>query len=229
MMSVDGTVRRVAQRMRECGDAGQWVEEARRKVRLALKEEGIDSFIVDNTVYAFTLKAPAVTNAIEQAGLAGTFTVVGVKTSSGVPERPVDFHEIRQGALNRAFGALEGLVEVEPLPRFALGIENGLIDIGAAGPYVDLAVVALLERSASRPEMLSKAVFTTSTGVPCHPKYVRRSFDTGRAKTAGHFIAEEMGCDDTDWHSHLSGGRLSRSTILDQAVLAALAFKFQKS
>lgn len=167
-------------------------------------------------------KIAAAGRAITSAGLQARVQLIGTKTSSGVPEQPLGFEEIRQGALRRALGALENVSDAQ----FALGIENGLVDIGAMGPLIDLAVVVLIERSPSMLHMLSTAIYTTSTGVPCDPKYFRQSYDTVRTKTVGAFIAEEMGCDGTDWHAHLSGGYLLRSNILEQAVLGALSFRF---
>lgn len=167
-------------------------------------------------------KIEAAQRALKTAALENVFTITGAKTSSGVPEQPVGFDEIRKGALTRAFGALDAIAEA----RYALGVENGIVDIGAAGPFIDLAVVVLVEHAASKPVMLSDAIYTTSAGLPCPPKYVRRSFDMSRQKTAGAFIAEDTGCDGTDWHAHFTGGRLPRNTILEQAILAALAIKF---
>ncbi len=173
-----------------------------------------------------THKLTVVANAIHQAGLADVLTIAGAATRSGVPEQPLGFDEIRAGAMARALGAFEQLDAQQP--SYALGIENGLVDIGTHVAYIDLAVVVLLERNANKQHMLATAVYTTSAGLPCASKYVRRSFDTQRANTAGYFIAEDTGCDSGDWHSHITQDRVPRRLILEQAVLAALAIKFPR-
>ena len=128
---------------------------------------------------------------------------------------PAPFAEGIAGATTRA---KESLVAV-PTATYGLGIESMLLEIDMT-TFLDLAVVCLWKRGAAA------GIFTTSTGILCPAEYVRESLKAGRRVTAGRFFAAATGANHADWHSHLTGGRLSRDETLEQAIFAVLVLAF---
>lgn len=138
-----------------------------------------------------------------------------VKTASGVPEQPFGLDETRTGATNRARAAL--LADVDA--TYGLGVENGIVPIGG-GLYIDMAVVVLLDRGCN------VLAVTTSCGIPCPAGDLAKSLADKQDTTAGKYIGQRTGCDDTDWHSHFTGGKFGRDAILADAIYGALALWF---
>ena len=128
---------------------------------------------------------------------------------------PAPMSEGMAGARTRAREALVAVASAE----YGLGIESQLIEIDMAH-YLDIGVVCLWKRGAET------AIYTTSPGILCPAEYVRESLRTGRRTTAGTFFAAATGAAHDDWHSHLTGGRLSREDLLEQAIFPALCLAF---
>ncbi|NPB02107.1 MAG: inosine/xanthosine triphosphatase [Methanopyri archaeon] len=68
------------------------------------------------------------------------FEVVGVEVDPGVPEQPVGWEEVYEGARNRALRALELGADL------GVGIEAGIVEVGGKNLDVHVAVVADGER-----------------------------------------------------------------------------------
>ena len=67
---------------------------------------------------------------------------------------------------------------------------------------------------------------TTSLGIPCPAADLAKSLADKQDTTAGKYIAQRTGCDDTDWHNHFTAGKLGRDAILADAIYGALALWF---
>ena len=153
-----------------------------------------------------SLKLDAVKAACEEVSIDAD--VIGVSTSSGVPEQPVGYEEILSGALNRSHEALANAGDA-----WTVGIENGLVRVGEER-YVDIAAVVIRIPGEA-------ALISTSEAVEFPWDEVSMALaSVGRSKTAGSFIADRYNCSEDDPHSYLTRGLTSRSEILE-AVLTA--------
>ena len=162
------------------------------------------------------LKLNAANGALALAALQEAFEMVSKKTKTGVNEQPYGDEEIFLGAWNRATFVLDAVPEA----RFGLGIENGLVP-HRRGFHRDYAYVVLRERGTEEFEV------ATSAGVICPERFVQMSRDSFWNETAGSFYAKETGCDGADWHSHATGGLLTREAILTTPVLDVFARKLR--
>lgn len=162
------------------------------------------------------LKLRAANNALVITALQTMFEMVSKKTATGVNEQPYGDAEGFLGAWNRATFVLEA----EPTARFGLGAENCLVK-RERGVHMDFAYVVLRERDSDEFEV------ATSAGVVCPERFVELSRATDWAETAGSFYAKETGCDGADWHSHATGGLLTRETILTTPMVDVFARKLR--
>jgi len=135
--------------------------------------------------------------------------VVAVKTGSGVPEQPFGIEQTRTGAVNRAMSALDQVHDADA----GLGVESGLVPVGDS--FIALAIVAFVQRGQA-------PRYATSTGIEFPQQDVLKSLVSKQNTTAGDFIAMRTGCDGTDPHEYLTGGRLRRNETLEQAIFAEL-------
>lgn len=152
-------------------------------------------------------KTRAVVEACLRLGL--NASVVSVSVKSRVADQPSYAAEILTGAHNRATSAWNGESDL------AVGIESGIVSF--AGTYMDVAVVAVKTET--------RHYYSTSAGFPFCEEDVaearRRGFS---ANTIGQVMAERItGCDPTDGVSHVTGSRMSRAELLEQAVRLALS------
>lgn len=149
----------------------------------------------------------------------------GANTKTGEMEQPMgrfgDPAPFSEGIAGATTRAKESLVAV-PEAEYGLGLESQLLEIDMAS-YLDFAVACIWKRGAAN------GIYTTSTGICCPAEFVRESLKTGRRVTAGKFLAAATGAAHDDWHSHLTGGRLSRDEMLEQAIFAVLALTFPKA
>jgi len=152
-------------------------------------------------------KIEAVKKACVSVGIDAEFSVT--KTPSGVREQPVGFEETFRGALARAKGARKAD------PRaVAIGIESGIFRFG--GTTLDMAIIAILTPD-------GRQIIASSAGFEFPEEYVKIAEARGfESTTVGSVIAEKFGGDSTDPHSALSGGKVSRSEILAEALALGL-------
>ena len=138
------------------------------------------------------------------------YDILTVKTSSGQNEQPVGFKETYDGALARA----EGARQAHP-GRIAVGIESGIFFVND-DIVLDIAIVVIISKNGHK-------IVSTSTGIQFPKKYVDEARVRGFDKTCvGNVIAEKMGGDHTDPHKILTGGEVTRSATLSEALLVAL-------
>jgi non-canonical (house-cleaning) NTP pyrophosphatase len=148
-------------------------------------------------------------------------TILGINTipfgfnvSSEVNSQPIGFNEIYTGAFNRAIGARGNSSDV-----VAVGIENGIIAMqrpGASIEYFDTAVIVIINEQGEN-------FVTTSPGIKFPTYYVDKARQAGfETTTAGSIIAEELGGNQSDPHSTITHGTVSRHQTLVTALVVAL-------
>jgi non-canonical (house-cleaning) NTP pyrophosphatase len=141
--------------------------------------------------------------------------IVGVKTVSVVNDQPVGFRETLVGATSRAVQA-----EIMRGGDLYIGIESGIINSsGGAIEAISIDIAVIVIRRNGRTVSVS-----TSTGV----MFPEADFDEadirGFAKTTvGSVIAERTGCDGTDPHAELTGGKFTRRDTLVHGIVMALS------
>lgn len=149
--------------------------------------------------------------------------VLPCDVSSGVAEQPMGFSAMSLGAITRAERALLHVTNTHGFSGrylLGLGIESGLECI--AGRWIDVAVVAVV-RQCLHSNVGSLAGLSTSVGIPFPPEFVAMALQDGLSEhTAGEKVAAVLGGDKTDPHSTLTLGRLSRASLLVDAIYAAL-------
>lgn len=136
-----------------------------------------------------------------------------VKTSSGQKEQPVGFEETFAGALNRAVSARRQRPDT-----IVIGIESGIfcIKTGFLDVYLDIAIIVVLDRNGRR-------IVTTSSGMEFPVRYIKEATNLGfKTTTIGSVITKELGGDPGDPHSTLTGGKISRTRTLVDALVMAL-------
>lgn len=145
--------------------------------------------------------------------------IVQTDAPSGVQTQPIDFHQIALGAYNRANHARKA----HPNCDFSLGIENGLVGTGDT-EWIDLAVICLHPSQGAASANGARAtplIYTTSAGLHMPKVDVQKSIATGCTVGAGSFMAQRRPSVPGDPHRAISGGVLSRETLLADAVYAA--------
>ncbi len=153
-------------------------------------------------------KIDAVKEACAKIGI--KVEIKGVSAKSEINEQPYGLEETYRGALNRAKNS-----QKENNKMFAMGIESGIIPID--DKFIDLAVVIVLTPD-------GKSFMGTSAGIE-FPKYAieearLRGFET---TTAGSIVAEKLGGSETDPHSTLTNGKISRKELLVDAIVSVLS------
>lgn len=154
-------------------------------------------------------KLDAVRKACERLGM--NASVSGIKTPLGQNAQPVGFDETFIGALDRIKPA-----RAQNADAIAVGIESGIFRYRERLISFDLAVIALLTLD-------NRLIVTTSAGIAFPDDCINIAEKRGFASTTvGSVIAEKMGGDPADPHSTLTGGRVSRTMILTDAIVMAL-------
>lgn len=148
------------------------------------------------------LKVKAVQAAFEDA------TVIGVKTSSGVPEQPLE-EETEQGAKNR----LSEAKRLHPDADLYIGIENGIFN--EEGNYVDKAIVVIENRDGQQQ-------IEHSVGVVFPERYYLEARERGFDNITVGQVMFEAGFVKTkdDPHADL-GDKISRVTFLTDTITLA--------
>ncbi|MES3004782.1 MAG: DUF84 family protein [Patescibacteria group bacterium] len=137
--------------------------------------------------------------------------VTEVGTESGVKEQPVGYGETGLGARNRAQTARMARPEA-----IGIGIESGVVAI-APGKVYDFAVVYIIS-GANRPPVSSvSAEFEFPHD--CFVEAQSIGFDT---MTVGKIIAQKHGGKHDNPHMILSNGKVSRTTLIAEAIETAL-------
>jgi inosine/xanthosine triphosphatase len=155
------------------------------------------------------LKVRAVQHAIDRIGLEAE--VVGVQTSSGVPEQPYGREQTVEGATNRARAAYDSGTG----GCYAVGIENGIVPAVSHEHALDLAYIVIIDPSGRR-------IVRKSIGVVVPTDLVEASLASKQTQTAGALEAMRSGCDPADPHRVWSKGATDRETILANALYNAL-------
>jgi non-canonical (house-cleaning) NTP pyrophosphatase len=165
-------------------------------------------------------KVKAALAAIARTGLPLVLACANTKT--GEMEQPMgrfgDPAPLSEGMAGAKTRATEALLAV-PEAEYGLGSESQLLEIDMSS-YLDITVTCLWKRGAT------SGIYTTSTGICCPAEYVRESLKAGRRVTAGKFFAAATGAAHDDWHRHITGGRLARDEMIEQAIFAALVLCF---
>lgn len=156
-------------------------------------------------------KLEAVRKACERLGIEADIS--GVKTSSGQNEQPFELRKTFSGALARA-----EQVRAKNPATLSIGIESGIAHIDVrTQTVVDIAVIVLITLD-------NRQIVTTSAGIVFPWDYVKTAESRGfKLTTVGSVIAEKFGGDPADPHSILTGGRVSRTMILTDALVLALS------
>ncbi len=135
------------------------------------------------------------------------FDVEGVDVDPGVPEQPVGWDEVYEGASNRAKAALERGADL------GVGIEAGLVEVG--GRYLDVHVAVVTDGD--------------SEGVGLSPGFEPPE-DVGsealRGRPVGDVVSEKLGVRDIGRGAGLIGvltrGAVLRDDLCELAVIMAL-------
>ena len=155
------------------------------------------------------LKIAAVQGACEMLDI--DTDVRGVPAGSGVNPQPWGIEEIHTGAMARAL-----IARSEHDCDLAIGIESGILRFGLSPGTLDIAVIVLITKD-------NKVIVTSSNGIQFPEKCVDEAFSRGfDIVTVGSVIAERYGGDPTDPHLTLTNGKISRRTILTDALITAL-------
>lgn len=139
------------------------------------------------------------------------YDVMGISVSSDVNEQPIGYQEIIQGALNRAFKALEK----QPDALYSFGIENGLINDVEKG-WIDLACIVCI-CNYDKHKMIIK--WTDSVNVP--NKWVgllESNYSITYAKLAKDKFDSLKDMDVRDPHIYLTNGKKSRKMFLIETI-----------
>lgn len=147
----------------------------------------------------------------DSAGAPFRTELVGVAAASGVADQPWGEEQTRQGALNRALGALAA----EPSAALAVGIEAGVLE-EPGWPLWTFAWVVALDRSGKR-----GAARSATFGVPeLLAGGVRAGLELGDALDAAYGL--ERAKDGPGAVGVLTGGLIDRPELYRAAVLLAL-------
>lgn len=139
--------------------------------------------------------------------------VIRVDALSGIDAQPIGGDLAALGAENRARDAVRKTARDV---TYGIGIESG-VEL-RRGVWLDIATVVLVQHDVDKPIALA-----TSIGIPVPAEDVLLALSAGiRTNTAGGAFALRTGQSATDWHSSITGGRISREDQLTEAVYAAL-------
>ncbi len=154
------------------------------------------------------LKIAAVNEACTILGLDAEVT--GVETNSGQNAQPFGLSETLDGARTRALKAMRGDDSV------VIGIENGVFRPGSEPLILDIAVIVVITKE-------SRTIITTSSGIQFGFAHFKIAEGYGFEKTTvGSVIAERLGGDPRDPHSTVTEGKVSRQSLLVDALVVAL-------
>lgn len=157
------------------------------------------------------LKLRAVRSALARAQI--NSEVQGHKVESGIPEQPFGEEEITTGAYNRAVNALRK----DPGANGAIGTESGIITKGLK--YFDIAYCVLINREGK----IAGESFSATLEIPAK---VVRLINAGEYADAGIAAQELGGVKEKDPLIWLSGNRMQRNELLEDAIFLALIREF---
>lgn len=136
-----------------------------------------------------------------------------------MPEQPVGMQETFHGAWKRA----EFLTKKHNGNIIAVGIESGIFPLRTLSDEVEdnaydvLDIGVIVVMSPGKP-----AIVVNTVGVLFPGRYVRKAMEKGFATTTvASVITEELGGNKSDPHFTLSGGKISRVTLLSDALRLA--------
>lgn len=157
------------------------------------------------------LKLRAVKNALAKAQIYAE--IQGHKVESGVPKQPFGEDQIMTGAYNRAVNALRK----DSRASSAIGIESGIITKYLK--YFDIAYCVVINRG----EEVVGESFSATLEIPTN---VVRLINAGEFADAGVAAQELGGTKEKDPLTWLSGNKMQRNELLEDAVFLALIRKF---
>ena len=166
-------------------------------------------------------KIGAVKNVLESMGpTVERYTVEGVRAASGINEQPVGHEETLQGAFNRLNNMKEQLrtrsaeTNIDIL-KILVSIENGIYR--AADRWFDIAYVVIEDNRGN-------IAISPSAGIEYPSQFVDETRNRGFASTTVASVMAEKLQDasiETDPHKYLTGGRITRQQLLEEAFEAA--------
>ena len=134
------------------------------------------------------------------------------KARSGINEQPFGADMMALGAMNRAQYVVNSDARYDL--AYAIGVESGLEFV--LGEWIDRSAVVVLDQGGR------KVAFTMSLGIPFPEEAVRRCLDAGPVvHTAGQFMRHSHGGSAQDGTATLTKGRLTRESVLTDAIYAA--------
>ncbi|HEU0051003.1 MAG TPA: inosine/xanthosine triphosphatase [Patescibacteria group bacterium] len=155
--------------------------------------------------------SPHKIDAVQQAA-SKFFTACGISNcpaKSGVGIQPIGLEETLKGAQNRALAAAQKFPNA-----ICVGIESGIVKMGLH--WFDIAVVVV-----RRHETESVSV---SAGIRLPDECVSEAIQRGLERTTvGSVVAEFYHGDETDPHTRLSRGKVTRMQTLTEAVFLAFS------
>ena len=149
-------------------------------------------------------------------------TIIPVETESGVSEQPREWSEIAQGANNRCANLAFILSKFD----ICIAIENGIFSAQIESSvqeerWVDAAWITIIDRKSG------KRYHATSVGVALPPAVIEQfqaQSPTLPTLTVGGVIAgNNPSANHNDPHCHLTGGAVTRTCLLTQAVVTCLS------
>lgn len=155
----------------------------------------------------------ALTEACKKVGLVNP-VIIGVGADSGVNAQPVGYDEMYQGALRRAESARDS-----DNSCIGIGIESGIVGYtrGKDTPVLDVALVVVVAPG-------NEIIVSSSAGFQFPYTYVFAAEERGFVTTTvGLIISEMIGGSSDDPHETLSGGKISRASLLVEPLVIALS------
>eukprot|EP00029_Vermamoeba_vermiformis_P010176 TRINITY_DN5299_c0_g2_i1.p1 TRINITY_DN5299_c0_g2~~TRINITY_DN5299_c0_g2_i1.p1 ORF type:complete len:192 (-),score=36.72 TRINITY_DN5299_c0_g2_i1:166-720(-) len=138
-----------------------------------------------------------------------------IAAPSNINEQPIGYTETIKGAQNRLKNAKK---EFKGEYDYFVTIENGIIPITTENNeeiWLDVGWVLLEEKGGAQ-------YSASSAGVPFPKEFVDQAKKAGFDKnTVGSFLAKAYNCNGTDPHLFLTNSMISRTTMLEQALLVA--------
>ncbi len=143
--------------------------------------------------------------------------VFGFKCQSFVNEQPENDEETTRGAKNR----LEHFINTQSVPKYdyIVSYESGIRHVSEIDQWFDFVWVIVHDCKTG------KRSYAFGQGIQFPTKYVLEAKRLGFEKyTVGSIIANNnIGVNASDPHSYLTGGRVKRADLLEQALLVALS------
>lgn len=147
------------------------------------------------------------------------FVFVPTSANSNVNEQPIGWEEIIKGANNRMANAL-AIANTEAVPRIAVVIENGMVELPANGAnyFMDIGWVILRDLNTNA------QYYSSSTSLSIPAELLEAVKEKGADKfTIGDVLhAQDASISPKDPHSALLGGLVSRVPLMEQAVLSCI-------